>query len=262
MITVAWKWVGVDERWAGVSDADRAALEVGLRLGEHRDGESVTVVSVGPAGVERGLREALAAGAGRAIRVDAPRGLASAAVARAIAIVAHDSSWVVCGDLSNDRGTGSVPAFVAAELAAPQALGLVAVEIPDRSSDPLTAIRRLDGGRREVLAVPSPAVLSVEGAVAGLRRASLQGEIAARHTAIDVVAGPAGPLDRPELVRAFRPRARARAGPSGDALDRVRALTASAPTAAATETVVLDPAAAADRILAALRSWGYRYADA
>ena len=36
MIAVCWKWVTADgdERWAGVSDADRAALEIGLRLAE------------------------------------------------------------------------------------------------------------------------------------------------------------------------------------------------------------------------------------
>ena len=37
MIGVCWKWVvgaDGDERWAGVSDADRAALEVGLALAD------------------------------------------------------------------------------------------------------------------------------------------------------------------------------------------------------------------------------------
>ncbi|MBA3606568.1 MAG: electron transfer flavoprotein subunit beta, partial [Acidimicrobiia bacterium] len=67
MITVCWKWVrhGGDERWAGTSDADRAALELGLRLAA-TTADTVTVVSVGDAGAERGLREALAAGARRA----------------------------------------------------------------------------------------------------------------------------------------------------------------------------------------------------
>ena len=36
---------------------------------------------------------------------------------------------VLCGDLSADRGSGSVPAFLAAHLGAAQALGLVAVEL-------------------------------------------------------------------------------------------------------------------------------------
>ena len=48
MIVVGWKWVAVDgdERWAGVPDADRAALEIGLRLAES-GGDTVTVVTVG-----------------------------------------------------------------------------------------------------------------------------------------------------------------------------------------------------------------------
>ena len=179
MIVVCWKWVATDgdERWAGVSDADRAALEIGLQLAETA-GDAVTVVTVGEPGAEHGLRTAVAAGAVRAVRVDAPRGLASDAVAGAIAALAIDATWVLCGDASADRGTGAVPAFLAAELGAAQALGLVAVE--PAGTGPLRATRRLDGGRREVLDVASPAVLSVEGAVARLRRASLPAELAAR----------------------------------------------------------------------------------
>ena len=56
-------------------------------------------------------------------------------------------------------------------------------------------MRRLDGGRREVLAVPPPAVLSVEGAVARLRRASLPAELESRRAVIEVVPGPDGPVE-------------------------------------------------------------------
>ena len=62
------------------------------------------------------------------------------------------------------------------------------------------------------------------------------------------------------LLRPFRPRAACSpAPPATTALDRVRALTES--TAASShghEVVVLDPPAAADRILEALAAWGYR----
>jgi electron transfer flavoprotein alpha/beta subunit len=51
-----------DERFAGVSPADRAALEVALTLGERR-GEPVVVMTAGPAGAERSLRTAVACGA-------------------------------------------------------------------------------------------------------------------------------------------------------------------------------------------------------
>lgn len=300
MILVAWKWVTAsgggrgqpgdgpavehgrepgDARWSGISDADRAALEVALRLaaadaGRGAAAEQVTVVSVGGPGGEQGLREALAIGATRAVRVDAPVGLSSAAVARAIAAVAADARWVVCGDVSADRGTGAVPAMVAAELGVAQALGLLGVEAggtaPDGTAPGSTApdgtapdgtvrvIRRLDGGRREVLELDAPAVISVEGGVARLRRAALPAELAARRAVIEVVPGPAGPVDRPDAVRPYRPRARTLPAPVGGTLQRIRSLTdAGGQPTTGTETVVLDPAAAAERILSSLREWGY-----
>jgi electron transfer flavoprotein beta subunit len=256
VIAVCWKWVAADgdERWAGVSEADRAALEVGLQLAA-ADGDTVTLVGVGPAGSDVGLREALAIGASHAVRIDASTELDSAAVAASLAGVTAGATWVVCGDASTDRGSGSVPAFLAAELGTAQALGLVEVEV---GSAPLRAVRRLDGGRRELLAVTPPAVLSVEGAVARLRRASLRAELAARSAPVEVIAGPPGPVVRVDAIAPYRPRARVAAAPSGGALARVLQLTdAIGATATTHELVTLEPAAAAERILAALAEWGY-----
>ena len=256
MIGVCWKWVaaGDDERWAGVSDSDRAALEVALDLAATSE-DTVFVVTVGGPGAEVGLREALAVGATRAVRIDAPSDLESAAVAHALAAVLAGASWVVCGDASADRGSGSVPAFLAARLGTAQALGLVAVERRGRG---VRATRRLDGGRREVLDVPLPAVLSVEGSVARLRRASLPAELAARRAPIDVVPGPTGPVEHPDAVQLYRPRARVLVPPSGTALTRVLELTdAAGATSTTHELVTLEPAEAAARILAVLAEWGY-----
>jgi electron transfer flavoprotein beta subunit len=256
VIAVCWKWVAADddERWGGVSDADRAALEVALRMATSTDDE-VTVVALGGAGAEHALREALAVGAARAVRVDAPADLDSAAVSRGLAGVVAGADWVLCGDTSADRGTASVPAFLAAELDAAQALGLVDVA---PGPGPVRVTRRLDGGRREVLDVTAPAVLSVEGAVARLRRAALPLELAARTAAIEVVPGPVGPREHGDVVQPYRPRARVVAAPAGSALARVLQLTDAVGAPATThELVTLDPPAAAERILAALAEWGY-----
>ena len=98
-------------------------------------------------------------------------------------------SVVLCGDRSADRGTGALPAFLAHELDAAQALGLVSL-IPDPDSTgqapAVLAERRLDGGWRERLRVPLPAVCSVEGAGVRLRRASLTGALAAGSSTIAV----------------------------------------------------------------------------
>jgi electron transfer flavoprotein beta subunit len=256
VISVCWKWVGGadgDERWAGVSEADRAALEVALRFAED-EADGVTIVSVGGGGADVGLREALAAGATRAVRIDASGELSSEAVAAALAAVVAGSTWVVCGDASADRGSGSVPAFVAAALDVAQALGLVDID----GGDPLGATRRLDGGRREVLAVTAPAVLSVEGAVARLRRASLPAELAARTAPIEVVPGPIGPAEHGADVAPYRPRPRVVPAPTGAALTRILQLTdAVTPSVPTRELLTLTPDAAAERILLDLREWGY-----
>src|SRR5215218_1712463 len=73
-----------DERSSGASDADRAALEWALRSAE-RWGGDVVAVSAGPAAADAVLREALAAGAAQAVRMDVDPRASSETVAEAIA---------------------------------------------------------------------------------------------------------------------------------------------------------------------------------
>ncbi|MEQ1872749.1 MAG: mycofactocin-associated electron transfer flavoprotein beta subunit [Ilumatobacteraceae bacterium] len=259
-IVVCLKWVfqvnePSDARFAGMSPADHAALELALQCAEHIGGE-VTAVTVGPLAADTVLREALACGVAHAVRIDAPTATDSADVATMIASTADKASWIWCGDYSTDNGSGSVPSFLAADLQARQALGVINVSF---EGEGVSATRRIDGGRREVLDVRAPAVISVEGATARLRRASLAALRTAATAAIDVVT-PATPIRTTQhTVHTYRPRARALAAPSAsDALDRVRALTMSGATATAQHDVeTLAPADAAARIVDALRDWGY-----
>ena len=263
-IAVCWKWlsldgeVDTDSRWAGVSRADEAALEVALKLA---DGDRVTIVCLGPADAEPTLRGAFAAGAQHVVRVDASPELDSLVVATALAEHVQEADLVICGDYSMDRGTGSVPAFLAAELGAAQALGLVEVGVseaatPAGATGNLRVLRRLDGGRREVLDVPTPAVISVEGAVARLRRAPLSASLASRSAEITVVPGPFGRLPESE-VHPYRPRPRTLPAPEGTALARVRELLDVGGSEANTETLELEPLKAAAKIVEQLHEWGY-----
>ena len=258
-VWVCLKWVfqanePSDARFAGMSPADHAALELALQHAT-QIGSQVTAVAVGPTHADAVLREAIACGVTRAIRVDAPTVTNSVEVASAIALVARQAAWVWCGDYSIDNGSGSVPAFVAASLAASQALGVIAVSFED---DRVVATRRLDGGRREVLDVHFPAVISVEGATARLRRASLAAMRTAATAPIEVVAPTVAMRATEHTVHTYRPRARALAAPAGaDALDRVRALTATGATPSAHAVETLSPTDAASRIVHALIDWGY-----
>ena len=165
---LSWSWrsvtvdpltgeVGAGQRGSGPSQADLAALEHALRLAGPWAAK-VVAVTVGPPEADAQLHDALAAGAAEVLRVelggrtegaDAARlvgGSPVAAAALAAALLRHYGTpgLVLCGDRTADRGTGSFPAFLAAELRAQQALG--AVRIVTGEAGTLQVTRRLDGG--------------------------------------------------------------------------------------------------------------------
>jgi len=269
-IAVCWKWVSIgdpggpsssDTRWAGVSAADEAALETALRLSEDGRG-TVTVVCLGPPAADDALRTAIATGATRAVRIDGSTALDSRHVATELAGVVGGSDLVLCGDFSLDRGTGSVPAFLAHELGAAQALGLLQVAVPAGDTT-LRCLRRLDGGRREVLDVRPPAVISVEGSVARLRRASLGAVVGSKASPVAVVKAGADEHATAAVVFAYRPRARVLPPPHGDVLERVRGiLDVGGAHSSHGDVVVLEPAEAAQRIVDQLTAWGYLHEPA
>jgi electron transfer flavoprotein beta subunit len=261
-------------RALGASPADLAALETALRLaGEGTaHGDEVIAVCAGPASAAEAtddlLRELLAAGVARGVRVEISAGASSSEVAAAIAPVIAGARFVLCGDASLDRGSGSVPAFVAAKLQAAQALGLTTVTpsetvTPTATEAPgVTAVhaeRRLDGGRREQLRVDAPAVLSVEAGLR-LRRAPLAAVIRARNASIEVVRSP-NPShgENAERLRPYRaPAPPAPAAAAADPRARVLALTGMLAPARARRVVEASPSECADELLNYLTEHGYR----
>lgn len=241
----------------GLSRADAAALEHALRAGDAWSAR-VLAITGGGASAAAVLRGALAVGA-EVLRIPWParvghmaesprtelsrtnsgtdqayvddlagdeRGLAKA-IADAITPYGRPD-LVMCGDRSADRGTGAFPSFLAHELGAAQALGLVSLGF---DGGKLVAERRLDGGRRERLEVSRPAVCSIEGAGVRLRRASLAGMLDAERAVVPV--GPevvsvtheaGGATSHAGPIRPFRPRTRVLPAPE-DADPRMRLLT-------------------------------------
>ncbi|MER5390140.1 mycofactocin-associated electron transfer flavoprotein beta subunit [Saccharopolyspora sp. NPDC002686] len=267
---LSWSWQrtqvdpltgAVTAEHRGSNAAELAALEHALRLAEELDGH-VLAVTVGPPEADEVLRTALAAGAHEAIRVECdgspdPRWLASngAETARAIATALSTTpDLVLCGDRSSDGATGTTPAFLAARLGAAQALGVVRLET---EGSKVLAHRRLDGGSREVLRLPAPAVVSVEGGTR-LRRASLPAVLAAQNTAIPSV--PFETQPGPAVsTRPRRPRPRELPPPAAPAAhDRILELT-GALVERTPPTIVgpLSASEAADALLEYLQRHGY-----
>lgn len=263
----------------GLSAADAAALEHALRIAEAWSGR-VLAITVGPSTIEPVLKEVMALGAS-VVRVPTEeaatdqgyaeelagdqQGLARTVTA-AIAPFGQPS-LVLCGDRSVDRGTGALPAFLAHELGAAQALGLVSIGV-DGATQALIGERRLDGGWRERLRVPLPAVCSVEGAGIRLRRAPLAGALWAEAASV-TTHEPAPRLDRGSsdgssathvgATRAFEPRTRVLPAPdSHDPRIRLLALTgALVPHDPPTVIGPVGAVAAADELIAFLVRHGY-----
>lgn len=246
---------------SGWSAADLAAVETALRLGETWSAP-VAVVSAAPESADAALREFRAVGVDRVVRVElgleAGVELESSDVANVLSdtLRSLDASVVCCGDYSADRGSGSVPAYLAHGLGAAQALG--AVEVHTEGPGSLRLVRRLDGGRREQLVVDAPCVISVEGSVAELRRASLGATLAARDAPIDVAPVPGLHGHASPVTRPWSPPARVQPAPAGDAaLQRVVELTGALVERTPPRTVELSADDAAELILDQLRAWGY-----
>lgn len=267
-----------DERSAGANPAELAALETALRIADAWGGH-VLAVTAGSVAAEATLREARAVGAS-VLRVPWPsRGAADQDAW--VTSLANDGRWlaqalvaairtvgepdlVLCGDRSTDRGTGAIPAYVAHELGAAQALGLVSVSVEGSG---LRAQRRLDGGRREVLSVPRPAVCSVEAAGLRLRRASLTMELNGRRTPVPVAPQPSMVTPLTVYVgqpASHRPRPRLVPPPAGsDPRNRLLELTGALATRSVPTVLGPLPAQdAADVLLRWLAERGYTPVEA
>ncbi len=248
-----------DPKSLGASAADEAALEWALRCRD-RWGGQVRAVAAGDDRADQVLRLALAAGADEAVHVELDPSATSESVAHGLVPHVGGADLVWCGDVSLDRGSGSVPAFLAANLRAGQALGLTGIELGGTASPMrVDVLRRLDGGRREQLVAGAGTILSTEGGTARLRRAPLDRKIAAKTAPIRQVAGTPDSTPAPQIagVGPFRPPARVVSPPVGSsATDRIRSLVGLTTERRTARAVRLDPAEAADAILEALADWG------
>ena len=146
---------------------DEYAVETALRLNEKADtGEKlgeIIVLSIGPKEVAMQVRNALAMGADRAIRVDAgDEQLDSDSVARIVAEVARREKpdLILMGKQAVDGDSNQVPQIVAGLLGWPQATFAASVEV-DADGKSLLIGREVDAGL-EIKKVPLPAVVSAD----------------------------------------------------------------------------------------------------
>ena len=191
----AGTWIREQDASFEMNEPDAYALEEALRLKEQHGGE-VVVCSAGPARVAQVIREALARGADRAIHVEDDR-LASAdgfvtAGALADAMKAESFDLILTGLQSDDQGFAQVGVVLAERLGAPHATIVMEVQVStDRGPAPILRVRReLEGGWFQWVAMPLPAVLTIQSGINQLRYATLKGIMAAKKKEIRMAAAP------------------------------------------------------------------------
>jgi electron transfer flavoprotein beta subunit len=179
-VNEAKTWIRDQDASFELNEPDAYALEEALRLKEKHGGE-VVVCSAGPARATQVIREALARGADRAIHVEGDA-LASAdafTIADALAAAIRDEQFdlVLTGLQSDDQGFGQVGVVLAEKLAMPHATIIMEVQVGDAG---LRVKRELEGGWFQWIALPMPALLTIQSGINQLRYATLKGIMAAK----------------------------------------------------------------------------------
>src|SRR5688500_17502484 len=180
-------WIRNADASFGLNEPDAYALEEALRIKEKQGGE-VVVCCAGPARAAQVIRDALARGADRAIHVesDALAVADAAAIAEAQAAAIRDEPFdlVLTGLQSDDQGFGQVGVVLAETLGMPHATIIMEVQVQDGG---LRVKRELEGGWFQWVALPLPALLTIQSGINQLRIATLKGIMAAKKKEIKKV---------------------------------------------------------------------------
>jgi electron transfer flavoprotein beta subunit len=198
-------WVRDQDAAWELNEPDAYALEEALRLKEKHGGE-VVVISAGPARVTQVIREALARGADRAIHVEgdhlATADAFTAAEALAAAVKEEQCDLILTGLQSDDQGFAQVGVILAERLDMAHSTIIMDVQVDGPT---LRVKRELEGGWFQWIAMPLPAVLTIQSGINQLRYATLKGIMAAKRKEIKAVPAPAAPPARQRILSIYVP---------------------------------------------------------
>ena len=197
----AGHWVRDRDASFEMNEPDAYALEEALRLKEQHGGE-VVVCSAGPARVSQVLREALARGADRAIHVEsddlATADTLTVGMAIAVALRPETPDLVLTGLQSDDQGFGQTGVVLAELLGIPHSTIIMEVEVG--SDGEIRVKRELEGGWFQWVALPIPALLTIQSGINQLRYATLKGIMAAKKKEVRKVQVETTPAESRQVI--------------------------------------------------------------
>jgi electron transfer flavoprotein beta subunit len=204
-VNEAQTWVREDDASYEMNEPDQYALEEALRLKERHGGE-VVVCSFGPARAQQVVREALARGADRAILIEDEAAAAcdADAVAAELAVAMRPENFdlILTGLQSDDQGFAQTGVILAERLGITHATIIMDVQVADGA---LRVKRELEGGWFQWVAMPMPALLTIQSGINTLRYATLKGIMAAKKKEIRRVAPGGGRSPRARIVALYAP---------------------------------------------------------
>ena len=177
-----------------LNEWDNFALEEAVQLREEDIADEVITVTIGPESCESTIRQALAKGADRAIRIwdealeDVPLLDVNAKTEILSAVVESESpELVLSGVQAGDDGFGATGVSLACEVGFQW--GAVVNHLEHDLGDGVAAVRReLEGGIEEETEIDLPAVLTIQSGINEPRYASMRGIQQARKKELDAKA--------------------------------------------------------------------------
>ena len=188
----------VDEDGKGFDEAgtlfrmnsyDEYAVEEAVRIKEERSQVEITALTVGPGRAEAVVRRAMELGAdhGAHLLTGSGQGMDSLQTASRVASFAKEKGFdlILCGVMSEDEQCCQTGPMVAVLLGLPYATTVIAERILE-GEQRVRVERELEGGRRQVVELPLPAVLTVQSGINEPRYPTLPGIMKAKKKRLDV----------------------------------------------------------------------------
>jgi electron transfer flavoprotein beta subunit len=145
---------------------DAAALSLALDIKKEAKDAEITLVSIGPERVEKYLRDGLALGADKAVRIweDGFSEFSPWQKAKLLigAVKLLGADLVLAGLRSLDTASGQVGPLMAGWLDRPCVGGVVSIEFDEQRNN-TTLVKDIGRGEREKISCPLPAVVTVKG---------------------------------------------------------------------------------------------------
>ena len=181
-------WIDEEQVSFVMNPPDNFAIEEALLIKERTGDGEVVIVSMGPARVQKVIREGLAKGADRGIHLEEDGQIQTdpLSIAKSISSILMDENFdlVLTGLQSDDTGMGQTGVLIGEMLG--MSTGTLAMET-DVQNNAIRVKRELESGWFQWVKLPLPASISIQSGLNTPRYPSLRGIMGAKKKEIKVV---------------------------------------------------------------------------